>query len=65
MVEKFPMEEEKIFFLILNLKMLGCITYMKECLQFVIQFRHPPFVEIGPMNGSYLLSYLMELVNKH
>ena len=28
MVEKFPMEEEEIFFFILNLKMWGFLTYM-------------------------------------
>ena len=28
MVEKFPMEEEEIFFFILNLKMWGFLNYM-------------------------------------
>ena len=31
MVEKFPMEEEEIFFFILNLKMWGFLTYMQNC----------------------------------
>ena len=30
MVEKFPMEEEEIFFFILNLKMWGFLTYMRK-----------------------------------
>ena len=30
MVEKFPMEEEEIFFFILNLKMWGFLNYMNE-----------------------------------
>ena len=29
MVEKFPMEEEEIFFFILNLKMWGFLNYME------------------------------------
>ena len=42
MVEKFPMEEEEIFFFILNLKMWGFLTYMKYVVKSEISVKIVP-----------------------